>query len=125
MTGARTTARIVATVTFTGFALAAGYYIARELFPSSQSPNAIFNRASDVLRHNPDIVHRFGEDIKFYGAPSSRCGGVATACWRRHRHVLVPHRARFVFVSAQARTLVDAVKAGVSTFRISSSRRTA
>lgn len=65
--GARTTARIVFTVSLTGFAIAAGYFITRELFPSSQSPNAIFNRASDVLQHNPDVVHRFGEDIKCYG----------------------------------------------------------
>lgn len=31
------------------------------------SPNAIFNRASDVLRGNPDIARRFGNEIKTYG----------------------------------------------------------
>jgi hypothetical protein len=31
------------------------------------SPNSVFSRASDILRGDPTIANRFGDDIKTYG----------------------------------------------------------
>lgn len=49
------------------FAAACGYYIVRELAPSKLSPNRIFDRSFDVVRSDPDVLHRFGEPLKAYG----------------------------------------------------------
>jgi len=47
--------------------LGAGYFITRELFPTKMSPNALFNRASDVVRANPDVANKLGGEVKTYG----------------------------------------------------------
>jgi len=49
------------------FASACAYYIGKELFPSKMSPNAVFNKALDVVRKNPEVKRRFGDTLKGYG----------------------------------------------------------
>jgi import inner membrane translocase subunit TIM21 len=50
-----------------GLALVCGYYIAKELIPTKMSPNAVFNRASAVVRSNTMVTRQYGDSLKFYG----------------------------------------------------------
>ena len=49
------------------FASVCAYYIGKELIPTKMSPNAIFDRASDVVRRHDDVKRRFGDPLKTYG----------------------------------------------------------
>lgn len=65
--GAKTGGKFALFLGISGLVLGAGYYIIRELFPRQMSPNAVFNRASDVVTSNPDVVHKLGGDVKTFG----------------------------------------------------------
>lgn len=49
------------------FATACAYYIGKELLPTKMSPNAVFDRATEVVRQNGEVSRRFGEPLKAYG----------------------------------------------------------
>ena len=44
-----------------------GYYITRELFPTSLSPNHVFNTSFDAIREHDEVVARLGSPVKAYG----------------------------------------------------------
>jgi len=43
------------------------YTIGKELIPTKRSPNAIFDRASGVVRGHAEVRRRFGDPLKTYG----------------------------------------------------------
>lgn len=49
------------------FATACAYYIGKELLPTKMSPNAVFDRATELVRANGEVSRRFGEPLKAYG----------------------------------------------------------
>lgn len=49
------------------FASVCAFYIGKELLPTKRSPNAIFDRASAVVRRHDEVKRRFGDPIKTYG----------------------------------------------------------
>jgi len=49
------------------FATACAYYIGKELLPTKMSPNAVFDRATQLVRENGEVSRRFGEPLKAYG----------------------------------------------------------
>lgn len=49
------------------FASVCAFYIGKELLPTKRSPNAIFDRASNVLRRHDEVKRRFGDPVKTYG----------------------------------------------------------
>ena len=49
------------------FATACAYYIGKELIPTKMSPNAVFDRATELIRANGEVSRRFGEPLKAYG----------------------------------------------------------
>lgn len=49
------------------FGLACAYYIVLELFPSKMSPNRVFDRSFELVRKDPEILHRYGDSVKAYG----------------------------------------------------------
>lgn len=49
------------------FATACAYYIGKELLPTKMSPNAVFDRATQLVRENGEVARRFGEPLKAYG----------------------------------------------------------
>lgn len=50
---------------------ACGLYIGKELMPTANSPNTIFNLAFEMLREHPEVVSRLGDKIKGYGGDYS------------------------------------------------------
>lgn len=49
------------------FASVCAYYIGKELIPTKMSPNAVFDKASNILRQHPEVKQRFGDSFKTYG----------------------------------------------------------
>lgn len=64
---AKTGIKGTAILAIAGLSVTALYYLGRELFPRKLSPNAVFNRASDVIRHNGEISAKLGGEVKTYG----------------------------------------------------------
>jgi len=49
-----------------------GFYIAKELMPTSMSPNTVFNNAFESVKLNPEVTSRLGDNIKAYGGDYNR-----------------------------------------------------
>ena len=49
-----------------------GFYIGKELMPTSMSPNTIFNNSFELLRNHPEVTSRLGDNIKGYGGDYNR-----------------------------------------------------
>ena len=49
------------------FASVCAYYIGKELISIKMSPNAVFDKASNILRQHPEVKQRFGDSFKTYG----------------------------------------------------------
>ena len=54
-------------VAVVGAVLGAGYTIVSALLPGGASSNAIFRRASDIIKHDPEVNGTYGE-VRTYGS---------------------------------------------------------
>jgi len=59
-------------VAIAGLVGVCGFYIAREIMPTSMSPNSVFNAAFEEIRKKPEVISRIGDNLKAYGGDYSR-----------------------------------------------------
>ena len=71
-----------------GLALAGGYCIVCELFPTHMSPHSIFDKAFETVRYDERVSRVYGDPVKGYGRDVGRSGMVRSKTNRTSRNFI-------------------------------------